>query len=107
LCTKEELFLLSAKRYICFLLLRHDGKLKNDQDHIDQFIRKYKLSIQRTGNYLTLPKGKLSEEHFLELGLLINSSNFTKDSIQLAIPVSCTKLELLDTLERVSTLLTR
>jgi len=104
---QEICFYNAFMQYVNFILLHSDGKLKQDQIVTDKFLSLTNHGIPRIDNYLLIPKNDLNEECFLNKGLLINESNFIGDTVKLAIPVSCTNSELLDTLERISSLLKR
>lgn len=75
------------------------GKCRSDRAIIDDFIKVNKLenSMQRIGNVFKV----YSNNDFLSVGIL------TDNQFQLTLPCSCTKDELLDTLERIKTILLR
>lgn len=89
--------------YIKSILISPSGKFRCDQMIIDQFIKSNKLEnkVERIGQYLILNVGHISPGKLLEVGLLINQEQLESDFCVLSIPCSCTKNELLDTLERI------
>lgn len=79
-----------------------EGKNFIDFNIIDEYLKKEMPSfpIQRIGRYLFLKK-EISKSEFNEHGIIISEDQTTKDLTILAIPLSCTNAELLDTLSRI------
>lgn len=79
------------------------NKFKYNQSIIDDYIKHHDQRLKRFQNYIILDY-QADVAEFQNKGIVINNSNILKDITYLAIPVSCTKLELLSTLKVLSTL---
>lgn len=95
--------------YMHDILISESGKLTIDRKIIDDFIILNYLTehIERVGHYLKLRTFKSTKADFLKQGLLTDQMQFRDDFCILSIPCSCTKNELLDTLERIKSIVMR
>lgn len=82
------------------------GKIKTDREIMDHFIHSEQLqaNLTRTGHYLKLHRANLVLDSFLSQGLLVDDEQIQESYALLCIPCSCTKDELLDTLNRIKKL---
>ena len=96
--TKNSLLARSQK----FLGLFASHKFSFNQQIINSF--KFNQNIKILGNYIFIINPHLSIEECRKSGILINENNFFNKGCCFAIPLSCTKEELLDTLSRINTL---
>lgn len=97
----ERQLINSMARYAKFLLWGAEGKLKNDQNLIQEFVTTQKLNWELHSNYILIPETNRTSSQFLEAGIYISDYNALENKTALCIPAACTKAELLDTLERV------
>lgn len=96
---------------ICFndnILFSKSGKIQKNILFIDNFLKKNHLnsSVKRVGHYLLIQKKALSLDEFIDQGIFIHESQLQENSIRLCFPTTCTKDELLDSLERLKNILT-
>jgi hypothetical protein len=91
----------AACNFIEYILHGKNGKLISDRELIDSY------KFKRIGHYLMISNKKISREKFISQGILVSDLNFPKlNQIVLCIPPSCTKKELLDTMDRLTNLIT-
>lgn len=101
------MFCEAMQKYYSYLLIGSEKKFEIDQSLILEFITKHKLNWSLKSHYLIISNNNYLPSDFLKEGILINKSNFYEDKIFLAIPVSCTNNELLDTLKRIKSVVKR
>jgi hypothetical protein len=78
------------------------GKFIFNQSTIDTFIQNQSVELTRIKNYIRVKQeSRIDINKFKENGIIIDENNFIDSTLYLSIPVSCTKNELLDTLQRV------
>ncbi|MDP7321812.1 MAG: hypothetical protein QF441_14485 [Bacteriovoracaceae bacterium] len=92
-------FFLSVKKLIEQIIAPTEGKNSKDFSTIDHFLDSEHLPIKRIGRYLKIPK-KVDNQKLLNNGI-ISTHDFHPEITFLNIPLSCTKEELLDTLNRI------
>lgn len=96
-------------RYLQNILYGKDGKFEQDQKIIEKFLSMNMLEnkIYQQGYYLIIDSCEHSIAQFINFGLYITQQQTRADKVVLSIPCSCTKEELLDTLDRIKQLVER
>ena len=96
-------------RYLDLILFSPKGKFDQDCDSIRQFLKSNDLGgwVDQIGYYLRINKKQLTIEDFLKVGIYIDEVQISGSTILLSLPCSCTKSELLDTLDRIKQVVER
>ena len=99
----------AAHQYLEHYIQNSEGKNRIDQQIILNYLETHRLKshIKLNSRYLSIAASHHQIDNFLDQGLLISKSNFLGSNIIFHLALSCTSSEILDSLDRLKSVIQR